>query len=168
MQTLLEKKTAPEKEGNVSPRFRICFVCTGNTCRSPMAEALFNALEKEFPHEILMEAFSAGLYAAEGEPMARNAVLALTEEAIPEVHPYRLHLSHTISESEAEGYDQIVGITKRHASELMLRFPGLSQRITCLAEDVSDPYGGDLATYKTCLAQLKKQISLLFFPEALT
>ena len=167
MQTLLEKASVPEKEKDSSPLFRVCFVCTGNTCRSPMAEALFNALEKEFPHKMPMEAFSAGLYAAEGEPISKKALLALTGANIPEVHPYRLHLSHRITEAEAATYDRLIGISHAHAAELFLRFPGLAQRITSLPEDVPDPFGGDLATYENCLNQLKKQIALLFFPEAL-
>ena len=166
MQELLEKATAPVKEGESPKLFRVCFVCTGNTCRSPMAEALFNALAKEHS-KIPLEAFSAGLYAAEGEPIAKNAVLALTEEKIPEIHPYRLHLSHTITENEAQSYDRLVGITRSHAAELYLCFPGLAQRIVCLPKDVSDPYGGDLETYKACLAELKEQICRLFFPEVL-
>ena len=166
MQQLLEKTALPETDGSALPRFRVCFVCTGNTCRSPMAEAVFNALAKEFPGKIPMEAFSAGLYAKEGDPIAKNAVLALSDAGIVEVHPYRLHLAHTITEDEAKEYDRLVGISRAHATELYLRFPGLAQKIVCLPADIADPYGGDLATYKACLAKLKEQICRLFFPEA--
>ena len=163
MQELLEKSAAPQKEGNENKLLRVCFVCTGNTCRSPMAEAIANALAKETGAQI--EAFSAGLSAIEGEPMAKNALLALEEKKIPEVHPYRLHLSHTITEPEAEGYDLLIGLTKRHAMELFFRFPGLVKKITTLPHDVADPYGGDLATYRACLEQIKKEVAELLFPE---
>ena len=163
MQDLLEKTATPEKKGDTPKLLRVCFVCTGNTCRSPMAEALANALAKETGAQI--EAFSAGLYANEGEPISKNALLALEEEKIPEVHPYHLHLSHTITEAEAAGYDRLIGITERHAMELFFRFPGLLQKITALPHDVTDPYGGDLATYRACLEQLRKEIAELLFPE---
>ena len=163
MQELLEKKTAPKKESDKNKLLRVCFVCTGNTCRSPMAEAVANALAKETGTQI--EAFSAGLYASEGEPISKNALLALEEAKIPEVHPYHLHLSHTITETEAAGYDRLIGITERHAMELFFRFPGLLKKITALPHDVADPYGGDLAAYRACLEQLQKEVAELLFPE---
>ena len=162
-QKLLEKTATPEKAGETPKLLRVCFVCTGNTCRSPMAEALANALAKETG--ATLEAFSAGLAAAEGEPMAKNALLALEEAKIPEVHSYRLHLSHNLTEAEAKGYDKLIGVTKRHALELFFRFPALVDKITVLPHDINDPFGGDLETYKVCLAQLKREIADLLFPE---
>ena len=163
-QELLEKTAAPEKTGSAPKLLRVCFVCTGNTCRSPMAEALANALAKE--NGAALEAFSAGLAAAEGDPMAKNALLALEAAEIPELHPYRLHLSHNLTENEAKSYDKLIGVTKRHALELFFRFPDLVDRIVSLPHDVSDPFGGDLETYKACLAMLQKEIKELLFPEA--
>ena len=62
---------------------RICFICTGNTCRSPMAEAVANALAKEKGHTDL-RAFSAGLYANANDPIAPNAVAALEAAGLGE------------------------------------------------------------------------------------
>ena len=162
-QELLEKAEAPKKADGAPKLLRVCFVCTGNTCRSPMAEAIANALAKETGAPL--EAFSAGLSAAEGDPMAKNALLALEAAKIPEVRPYRLHLSHNLTEAEAKRYDKLIGVTKRHALELFFRFPDLVDRITALPHDVSDPFGGDLETYKACLTQLRQEIAELLFPE---
>ena len=163
MQELLEKTAAPQKTGDKNKVLRVCFVCTGNTCRSPMAEAITNALAKEKGAQI--EAFSAGLSAMVGEPIAKNALLALEEARIPEVHPYHLHLSHTITEQEAKSYDLLIGLTERHAMELFFRFPTCLQKIKALPHDVADPFGGDLATYRSCLEQIKKEVSEFLFPE---
>ena len=64
----------------------ILFVCTGNTCRSPMAEAICLDLLRKTGKAGRARAASRGLYAAEGEPMAVNAVEALREIGIEAVH----------------------------------------------------------------------------------
>ena len=161
-ETILKPTAVQEKADREPKPLRVCFVCTGNTCRSPMAEALANAMAKEAGRSI--EAFSAGLFAS-GEPMAKNAILALSNAKIPEVHPYRLHLSHSLTEKEAKSYDRLIGVTHRHALELFFRFPALVDKIVSLPHDVADPFGGDLAVYTACLEQLKQEIAELLFPE---
>lgn len=149
--------------GEEPVRRRVCFVCTGNTCRSPMAAAVANALAKEGKTAPLL-AVSAGLYAAEGEAISPHAAEALERAGIPALsgqEDYHAHRSHSISEAEAEGYDLLVGMTGRHALELMMRFPQLSQRIRCMPEEISDPYGGDLAVYEACLAQIRRGVAAL-------
>ena len=54
---------------------RVCFVCTGNTCRSPMAQAVTNHLAKKLGRDLT--AFSRGLYALDGDPIASCAIAAL-------------------------------------------------------------------------------------------
>lgn len=157
---------------------RICFVCTGNTCRSPMAAAVANALAQRdlsaLPPSVRalatpkFQAFSAGLYANNGDPMAENAIYALEEANIPAVDgmDYHSHMAHTLTEEEADGYDLLIGLTREHAMALMIRFPHLAQRITVFPQDISDPYGGSLDLYRHCLEQIREGVSkLLFFGE---
>ena len=157
---------------------RICFVCTGNTCRSPMAAAVANAMAQEqlsaLPPSIRelatpeFQAFSAGLYANEGEPIASNAILALEEAEIPSVKglDYHDHTAHTLTEEEADGFDLLIGLTREHALGLMIRFPHLAQKITVFPQDISDPYGGSPALYRNCLEQIRQGVaSLLHFGE---
>ena len=162
MQSVLEN-TLPqlEKTKEAAP-LRLLFVCTGNTCRSPMAAALANALAKE--KGLPLEASSAGLAANEGDPISKNAVLALDALALPD-RSYRTHLAHTVTEDDAARFDLLVGVTKRHALGLLYAFPDLAAKITCLPADIPDPYGGDLAAYESCLAALREAISALLFPE---
>lgn len=162
------------REENDRPR-RVCFVCTGNTCRSPMAAAVANALAAApagLPEEArgapVLEAFSAGLAAAEGEPIAPNAVLALEAAGVPAVpgRDYRRHTAHTLCVEEAERYDLLLAVSRRHALELLLRFPHLAGRIDTLGEDVSDPFGGSPEDYRRCLEQLARLVRARLFPEA--
>lgn len=146
---------------------RVCFVCTGNTCRSPMAAAVTNALAQARLKPLF--AASAGLYAADGEPIAANAALALKDRGIPpvEANDYRLHTAKSICTEEAERYDLLVGMTDRHTMELILRFPALIDRITCLTPSIPDPFGGDLSCYKNCLETILEAVENLLFGDTL-
>lgn len=145
---------------------RVCFVCTGNTCRSPMAEAVANALAAKQGRRDL-RAFSAGLYACDGDPIAANAVLALEAAGIEAIHgrDYHRHLAHTLTEREAEDYDLLIGMTAGHAMELMMRFPAAADKITCMSRQISDPYGGDEARYRECLSEIIECVRALLTEE---
>ena len=146
---------------------RICFVCTGNTCRSPMAEAVASRLIAEDSSLCGMEAFSRGLYANEGDPISTQAVLALEDADVAPVAPrdYHSHTAHSLRAEEAERYDLLIGMTGAHAMELMMRFPMLAQRITCMPVPIPDPFGGDLATYRACLSEIRKGVTTLLNAE---
>ncbi len=170
-QPTLEKRTTETPD---TPR-RICFVCTGNTCRSPMAAAVANALAhrelESFPETVrpLMTprliAFSAGICAHDGDPIASNAISALEAAGIEPVSDldYHNHTAHTLGEEEATEYDLLIGLTREHALSLLLRFPNLAQRITVFPTDISDPYGGSPEVYQECLKQIIEGVSLGLF-----
>ncbi len=162
---VLEKETLLQKQEKQSPSpLRVCFVCTGNTCRSPMAEAVTKALAKEYGSPL--RAFSAGLYAHPGDPIAENAVLALERADIEEIpRSYRMHTAHTLTAEEAEGYDLLIGMGPAHAMELLMRFPALIDRIRSFDPPISDPFGGDLACYEACLSEIAQGIRQLLFAE---
>lgn len=164
--SVLEQTAKPQTDGGETnlPK-TVCFVCTGNTCRSPMAAAVTNALAKAYDKPL--RATSAGLYAGEGDPIAVNAVRALENASIEPTdgRDYHRHEAHTVCAEEAERYDLLVGLTDRHALELILRFPALIDRITCLTPSVPDPFGGDLACYEECLAEITDAVKRLLFCE---
>ena len=141
---------------------RVCFVCTGNTCRSPMAEAVFNHIFRVpeicsacDPDKLLarsVRAISAGLFAL-GDPIAENAVKALEAAGIPSRpdNDYRGHISQSVNVEIMEECDAVIGLSGSHAT-----------KITCFPFDSPDPYGGDEEDYALCLAAIRRGIGEMF------
>ena len=170
--SLLQK----EADGAVSEPRRILFVCTGNTCRSPMAAALLNdmscpqercAAQGEMTKPRFV-ASSAGLYANDGAPITLEAADALQAAGVtprPD-NDYFSHRARTVSAALVSEADEIVGLTASHAMQLMLRFPEAASKIRTLPLDISDPFGGDATVYRDCLARLRYAIELAYLTEA--
>lgn len=157
-------KTEPDAEA-----LRICFICTGNTCRSPMAAAVaafYAAQQQDAFGDRRFEITSAGLYANEGEPIAAHAVEALEAERIEPTQgwDYHLHRAHTVTAEEIERADWLVCMSGSHCMELLMRYPNAAQKITAMPTPIADPYGGDLSVYRICLSQIIAGVKQLLFP----
>lgn len=153
---------------------RVLFVCTGNTCRSPMAAALLNHLcaPREIcsacPDDPMSGAYtatSAGLYATEGDPITPAAARALREAGVvsSSANPYEAHRAHRVNEDDVANADIVMAISAAHAMELMLRFPDAASKIRTLPMDIPDPFGGSDEVYRTCLSQLRYCLHIAFF-----
>ena len=136
----------------------IYFVCTGNTCRSPMAAAL---LAHKNVANVTVK--SAGVYAMEGQQMSQHAQATLAQR-----HILTSHVSSQVNETDVEWADVILTMTMRHKQLLVQFYPEAVHKIYTLNEyvfgqtaDVMDPYGGDLATYEQTYEQLAKTIDKL-------
>ena len=119
---------------------KILFVCTGNTCRSPMAQEIFNDLAPEG-----YKASSAGITATDGRKISENSLAALKEIGLS-----CTHTSERLTEDHMKEYDIIVGITSDHARVITQLYPDYRDKIFAFPCDVSDPYGGDIVLYRRC------------------
>lgn len=141
---------------------RILFVCTGNICRSPMAEGLFrNAVRgrKAF------EAMSAGVGAIDGMPPSENAVRAMKELGLDISH----QRSHSLTPELVSKADYIFGMTHSHVDAISLLYPHAAEKTFLLREfddtldvyekDISDPIGGSLDVYANCRDQIEQGIA---------
>ena len=178
MSTILENKSQKLKIEEIkSDPLRVLFVCSGNTCRSPMAAAVLSdrGRKSEFctmcTPEMMKKrriiASSAGLSAVDGMPISKNAEMALRDAGIRVLpdNDYPNHRAKRVSLSDLMTNDIIVGISSRHTMALISYYPSLASKIISMDEDIPDPFGGDLDDYKACLGKICASIDRMFFYE---
>ena len=146
----------------------ITVVCTGNVCRSPMAERLLaHALAAEQAPFNSLKVRSAGLSAAAGDPPSDNSVKALKAVKLN----LDDHRSRPFSPSMAESSDLILTMTSAHREAILLNFPDLGIPVYRFREwvssgprEVPDPFGGPLDLYLETRDNLAEAIpSILTF-----
>lgn len=134
---------------------KVLFVCTGNTCRSPMAAVIFNSLAEE--RGLDWRAESAGVAAVGDRPASPNAIAAVAEIGL-DLHN---HTTRFLPMVDLNEYSLFVGLGEEHADILrsigipaelvrvLYRAPN-AEDIYDLRMDIVDPYGGDLNAYRKC------------------
>lgn len=142
----------------------ILFVCTGNTCRSAMAEAWAKKICKDNPDrygDFNIE--SAGVHCAGATPASEEAVKVCSEEGCD----LSLFRAKQVKMEHMERADYIFAMTKNQKQMLEMVAPAYRSKIYLLnayakgtpdAEDIMDPYGGNHRVYEVCFGQLKESV----------
>ncbi len=125
----------------------VLFVCTGNTCRSPMAEGYVN---NRFNN---ITAKSCGI-CADGSAVSKNSEIAMTEIGID----ISAHLSAPISSELINWADKIICMSHSHKDCLN----SIGVKAEVLGGEISDPYGMDIQAYRLCRDEIIKEIDKLF------
>ena len=143
----------------------VLFVCTGNTCRSPMAETVFRHLVADRlgcrPDEIEQHGVvvaSAGIAAWGGGKASTGAIEAMQEQGAD----LSGHESQPLTENLVRQADVIWTMTASHRTAILSQFPEAGGRVAMLSperHDVIDPIGGTLETYRKCAAQIRKHLT---------
>lgn len=136
----------------------ILFVCSANTCRSAMAEALFNHYAEKAG--ITLRARSCGLDAEEGLPASMGAIEAMEAYGID----LSAHRTQRISIPLMKNALMIITMTREEAqylTALLEHSPELQKRVSALEPDVPEPYGGDESDYRRAAAMLDEVLSAL-------
>ncbi len=143
-------------------KIHFLFVCTGNVCRSPMAEGIFKSLTKDKPH---LTCESAGTFAYNGFPASPNAEQASKKHGVDISH----HLSQLITEELLDRSDVILTMTDNHINALKQTFPEHCGKAFLLKEyglsdknlsdlNIADPIGQNLDTYEKCYLEIEEAI----------
>jgi tRNA threonylcarbamoyl adenosine modification protein (Sua5/YciO/YrdC/YwlC family) len=164
------------REGLLSPDdlrraagLSIGFVCTGNTCRSPMAEQLARhgmARQLDVPVEGVEEFgfrfLSAGVMAGMGAPASPHAVEILAAEGMD----LSRHSSRPASVELVAGLDRIYCLTNSHRESLRAGLPPSKGKSIELLDptgyDIPDPMGGNMEDYKACAERIRSVLELRF------
>jgi protein-tyrosine-phosphatase len=143
---------------------RLLFVCTGNTCRSPLAEALARreAIERGLAD---IEVASAGTSAWEGAPASDGALLVALERGLD----LSGHRAQQLTRELVQAHDVVLAMGPHHLERAeALGGEGRTHLLTAFAGSgpttraINDPFGGDLEAYRETLVELQGEIRRVF------
>ena len=141
---------------------KVLFVCTGNTCRSPMAEAIFNnlCLENKSEHS----AFSRGINVIIPQAISEKSRISLSNKNIPTDKK----LSKQLVFEDVKNADLILTMTASHKMTLKSVFPEFKSKIYTLNEkafgkdsDIADPFGLPQESYDKCCDEIADAVGEL-------
>ena len=137
----------------------IAIVCTGNTCRSPMAETLLRSLLLErFGREDVAQVVSAGLAAGRGGGATPQAIEVMGRHGLDLTG----HCSRPLDDSLMTMADLVLTMTRRHREAILAAWPDRSERVFTLRRDggdVGDPVGMPVDVYFQCAEQIRQELN---------
>jgi protein-tyrosine-phosphatase len=146
--------------GSEPTTYNLLFVCSGNTCRSPLAEAIASAAlhERGWRHVAVA---SAGTGAAAGTPASENSVLIGAEHGLD----LSGHRSRTLSEDIVDWADLVLAMSPSHIAAVVDM--GGAEKVAMLTDftegpgigaPIDDPFGGDPDAYRRAYDQIAAAI----------
>lgn len=138
-------------------------MCTGNTCRSPFAEAILKRLTSAAGRTDV-EVASAGTQARNGSPASDEALLVGLERSLD----LSDHRSRTVTQAILDANDLVLGMTESHVAHVKQLRPASNVHLLttfCSGpasfRTIPDPYGGDLVTYRATADELERELGLI-------
>jgi protein-tyrosine-phosphatase len=141
--------------------YNLLFVCSGNTCRSPMAAAIARALlaERGWDH---VRVESAGTSAVSGAPASANAVAVAAEHGLD----LTAHRSRPLTVEQLDWADVILAMGPAHLAHITESGAGFRASLVTdflagpgAGAAVTDPFGGDVEEYRRTFAQLAEAVA---------
>ncbi|MCL2082780.1 MAG: hypothetical protein FWH04_06065 [Oscillospiraceae bacterium] len=130
----------------------VLFVCTGNTCRSPLAQVLYQKIHPEWA------VFSRGLMVGQSQPASECALEAAHKHGCD----LSGHLSRQVTLQDVLKASRVYGVTEAHVLMLRQQFPEQAGKISPLShQDIHDPFGGDIECYCQVASTLQKALEAL-------
>jgi protein-tyrosine-phosphatase len=137
---------------------RVLLVCSGNTCRSPMAMTLLRHLWQKANPGWDLEVHSAGTGAFPGMPASEHAVAVMKARGL-DLSDHRAQVL-----PDLQDYDLVLTMTRSHRDAILARQPSMAGRVFTLGEyagtghDVPDPFGGPLSAYEQTASALEPML----------
>ncbi|WP_353093709.1 low molecular weight protein arginine phosphatase [Tissierella praeacuta] len=141
---------------------KVLFICTGNTCRSPMAEGILRSMAEK--KNLSIEVESAGISVFTGDSASKNSIMAMKKIGMD----ISKHKARQIHKEMIDKVDLILTMSKSHKNFIISHFPSSREKIFTLLEyaykidkDVADPFGGRLVIYEKTRDEIYKAIETL-------